>query len=102
MKTIKKVEIIPVFLADEEFMPDDDEFEERTVYISKKYSCVIHRCLCGCGEKTVMPLNNEVHPTHGWDLIENGDKVTFKPSIANNSYPCKSHYIITNNVANFV
>jgi len=92
MKTIRKVEIIPVFV---DTIPM--EMEDQKVYISKKYGCSVHRCLCGCGEKTVLPLGVDQ-----WTLIENGNKVSFTPSVGNFQFDCKSHYIITNNVANFV
>jgi hypothetical protein len=94
MKTIKQVEIIPVYVG---FMPQT--MEERHVYISKEYEVSIHRCLCGCGEKTVLPLD----AVHGWVLIEHTNgKISFTPSIGNFQLPCKSHYIITKNKANFV
>jgi hypothetical protein len=93
MKTIKKVEITPVFV---EFIPK--ELEQAKVYISEKYEVSVHLCLCRCGEKTVMPLGK-----NGWRLIkeENGT-VSFTPSVGNFQSACKSHYIITKNIANFV
>ena len=95
MRTIKKIEVIPVFV---EFIPD--ELIQNEIYISKKYGVSIHLCLCGCGEKAVMPLN----PTFNlnWNLIENNNKVSFTPSILNTNCPNKYHYVITNNVANIL
>jgi hypothetical protein len=97
MKTIKQVEIEPFFI--DGYMPVFETMEENKIYISEQFSTSIHKCLCGCGEKTVLPLD----PVHGWNLIkhENG-KVSFTPSVGNFHIPCKSHYIITNNKANFV
>jgi len=92
LKTLKKVTITPVFV---EFIPD--ELEDNKIYISRKYGTSSHNCLCGCGLLTVLPFDKE----HGWQLIENGDKISLTPSIGNFQYPCKSHYVITNNVANF-
>lgn len=92
MKTIRKVEIIPIFV---EFIPF--ELEDGKLYISEEYGVAIHLCLCGCQEKTVTPLQ------HGeWTLIKDGEKISLTPSIANYQMPCKSHYVITKNVANFV
>tara|TARA_R110002126_G_scaffold144499_1_gene290609 strand:- start:219 stop:500 length:282 start_codon:yes stop_codon:yes gene_type:complete len=92
MKTIKKVEIEPVFV---EFIPDT--LEENKIYISEEYGSAIHNCLCGCGEQTVMPLYG-----NGWQLIkQNNGKISFTPSVGNYQLPCKLHYIITNNIANF-
>jgi len=98
MKTLLMVEITPIFLEGEDFIPSYKEIKEREVWISEYWGCAVHRCLCGCGEKTVLPLNNT-----GWQLIkESGNRVSFTPSIGNYQIPCKSHYIITNNIANFV
>ncbi len=102
MKTIKKVTIEPVFV--DEFIPPDSELEENKIYISKKYGTAIHWCLCGCKLKVVMPIDAIIEgKDHGWQLIEEkDDKVSFTPSVGNFQYPCKSHYIITKNIANFV
>lgn len=95
MKTIKKVEIVPVFI---EQMPS--EFEENKLYISETYGkLAIHLCLCGCKNKTVTPLGGGKN----WDLVkEKNGTVSLIGSIGNFRFPCKSHYIITNNIANFV
>lgn len=99
MKTIRKVTVEPVFLEGESFMPPFEQMEENKIYISETYKVSIHKCLCGCGSKTVLPI----HPVHGWSLFkEQNNKISFTPSIGNYQLPCKSHYIITNNVANFV
>lgn len=93
MKTIRKVEIEPVFI---EFIPEI--LEENKLYISEEYKCAIHLCLCGCGEKTITPLGGGKN----WDLIkENNGTVSLIGSVGNYSFPCKSHYIITKNIANF-
>jgi len=106
MKTIKKVPIEPVYV---DWMPD--VLEQGKLYISKKGCLAIHLCLCGCGEQTVTPLDEIVTetdktvtemPKGGWILTEKRNKISMTPSIGNYSVPCKSHYIITNNVANFV
>jgi hypothetical protein len=93
MKTIKQVDVEPVFV---EFIPR--ELEEGKLYISKEYGTAVHNCLCGCGSKTITPLSGE----YKWVLTEKGDKVSLSPSVGNFNFPCKSHYIITNNKANFV
>ncbi|WP_114937554.1 DUF6527 family protein [Mucilaginibacter endophyticus] len=94
MKTLRKVTIKPVFV---EWMPDF--YEQGTVYISREHNCSKHLCLCGCGQMTIMPLDDG---TNWWRLVENGDKVSFIGSVGNFSFECKSHYIITDNIANFV
>lgn len=93
MKTLKKVEIIPVYC---EYIPE--KLEQNTIYISESHKCAIHLCLCGCGGRTVTPLY-----LNQWTLIkESNGKVSLTPSIANSCFDCKSHYIITKNIANFV
>lgn len=96
MKTIKKVTIEPVYV---DTIPDFNLLEEGKVYISEKYKSSTHKCLCGCGQPTILPLN----PTYGWNLTkESNGTISFTPSIGNYQFDCKSHYIITKNVANFV
>lgn len=94
MKTLKKVEIKPVYV---DYIPALEDMEEAALYISKKYTTSSHRCLCGCGQLTVTPLTE-----HGWTLTERDGKVSLQPSISNYQIDCRSHYILTNNVANFV
>lgn len=93
MKTLKRVEVTPVYV---ETMPE--VMEQGKVYISLKYKVAIHICLCGtCGSKTVTPLGEKE-----WTLTDKEGKITLSPSIGNYQMPCKSHYIITNGKANFV
>jgi hypothetical protein len=108
MKTIKKV---PVTFECVEYMPDVKEMEQGVLYISKKFCLAIHLCLCGCGEQVVTPLDKVITETEefvtkmppgDWILTEKRNKISLTPSIGNFEFPCKSHYIITNSVANFV
>jgi hypothetical protein len=92
MRTIKKVEVTPVYVN---HIPDNMEFGK--IYISNEYHTANHLCLCGCGGETVTPLIGS-----GWKLTEKDGKISLTPSILNGNYECKSHYIITNNIANFV
>ena len=108
MKTIKKALINHMFV---EHMPEPENMQQGMLYISKKHNTAIHLCLCGCGEQTVTPLDQivtenekivaEAHKS-GWILTEKGGRISLTPSIGNYSFPCKSHYIITNDTANFV
>jgi len=74
-----------------EFIPK--ELEDNVLYISIRFRTAIHKCACGCGIKTVTPLS----PTD-WKLTFNGRSVSLSPSIGNGSFPCQSHYWITENV----
>lgn len=96
MKTIKQVTATPEFV---EFIPE--KLEEKIFYISKEYGVMCHLCLCGCGNKTCIPVG-DIQTERDWQMIENNGMVTFKPSLLHSQLDCKSHYIITNNVANFV
>jgi|SRR5579863_6860714 len=72
-----------------EFIPEDDELEERTLYISLRFGTATHKCCCGCGLPVVTPLR----PTD-WRLDFDGKTVSLYPSIGNWSFPCRSHYWI--------
>lgn len=105
MKLHDPVEITPVFLEGESYLAQDN-LEQGKVYISEHWETVIHLCLCGCGQKCVIHLNKPGTPENkktGWDLIKNGDKVSFHPSFGNWSHqsPYHAHYVITNNIAVF-
>ena len=93
MRTIKKVEVKPKFCS---YIPH--EMEQGIIYISEEFEVANHICLCGCGVQCPTPMDEET----GWSIIRNGDKITITPSILNPICPNKSHYIITNNIANFV
>jgi Family of unknown function (DUF6527) len=119
MKTLFKVEITPVFL--DGYMIPFEEMKDNHIYISEKYQTSTHRCLCGCGTKTVLPLNHD-GKHFGWDLIKEANgTISFTPSISNpnpigiewqeidefvplqkREIYASHHYIITKNVANFV
>ena len=93
MKTLKRVTIEPVYITT---IPD--VFEENKFYISEEYFCCAHLCLCGCGSKTYTPIDYK-----GWKLTKHDNgKISLSPSISNIQFKCKSHYILNNNVANFV
>jgi hypothetical protein len=70
-----------------ELMPA--EIRDGVVYVSIPYATVIHRCLCGCGEKVVTPLAPDE-----WSLTFDGETVSLWPSIGNWSFDCQSHYWI--------
>ncbi len=94
MKTIKQVDITPVFVP--EYIPET--LEPNHIYISQQFKSVIHLCLCGCGEKVSTPICEGM-----WSLTtDDKGRITLSPSVGNFSLPCRSHYIITKNRANFV
>jgi len=92
MKTIKKVEIQPVFV---EFIPETLELEFGKVYVSEEYEVAVHLCLCGCGNQSVTSLKKGE-----WTLTGDKSVISLQPSILNRF--CQAHYILTKNIANFV
>lgn len=95
MKTLKKVNVA---YEKYHFLPPTEELEPGIIYISDEFNISKHLCLCGCGELTVMPLGDDE-----WNYsIDEKDRISFWPSVGNYQLPCKSHYIITKGVANFV
>lgn len=68
-----------------------DVIDEGVIYISIEYATAIHKCCCGCGNKVVTPFSS-----YDWKLTFDGVSVSLNPSIGNWSFPCQSHYWITN------
>ena len=93
MKTLQKV---PLELVEVEFIPPQNEMEFGKLYYSKEYKTTSHLCPCGCGMQTPIPVKEGE-----WNLTINNGKVTISPSILHR-LGCKTHYIITNGVANVV
>ena len=60
-------------------------------YFSERYRSAGHLCCCGCGLEVITPLN----PAK-WRLTEHGKSFSLFPSIGNWSFPCRSHYVISN------
>jgi hypothetical protein len=106
MKTLKQVEVEPVFF--DEALPSNTDIEFGKLYISRRFMCLNHKCLCGCGQDTSIPLKSINGDTtngwklHGWDLTTDASgRVSLSPSLLHR-FECQSHYIITKNKANFV
>lgn len=72
-----------------------DHFPERLkageLYLAMEFSTAVHLCACGCGQKVFTPFS----PTD-WQMIFDGETISFKPSIGNWTFPCRSHYWIRN------
>lgn len=69
------------------------ELKDGILYVCIECKVIIHKCACGCGEKTVTPIDKE----NGWTMKYDGQTITLRPSIGNFSMNCKSHYYITDN-----
>lgn len=66
-----------------------DVLQEKTLYVCMEFATAAHKCVCGCGREVVTPLS----PTD-WKLLYDGRTVTLHPSIGNWNFPCRSHYWI--------
>jgi len=73
-----------------EYMPST--LDEGILYISLEFCTASHKCPCGCGNRIVTPLT----PVN-WRMIFDGETISLEPSVGNWSYPCQSHYWITDN-----
>jgi len=92
--TTKRRHSVPLRHEFVDLIPEGDDLKEGILYVSMPYATTIHRCCCGCGREVVAPLT----PTD-WQLIFDGESVTLDPSIGNWSFPCRSHYWIRNDRA---
>jgi len=79
--------ITPEFV---DFVPED--LDPGVLYVSMRFSTVVHLCPCGCGNKVVTPLS----PPE-WHLLYDGETVSLMPSVGNWQFPCRSHYWIRQN-----
>jgi len=69
-----------------------EALQDGVLYVSVEYATAIHKCCCGCGKEVVTPLS-----PRDWKLTFDGETISLYPSIGNWSFPCQSHYWITNN-----
>ena len=100
MKTLRK-EIIEV--KNVEYIPLAIDMKQGVLYYSEKFKTAGHLCLCGCNMPVFTPVNKNpnTYKSDFWNLSVNNKGVTMTPSLFHR-IGCKSHYIITNGVANFV
>ena len=60
------------------------------LYFSKRFSAAAHACACCCGREVITPIS----PVQ-WRLTQGAKGASLRPSIGNWSFPCRSHYWIT-------
>lgn len=81
----RQTQLRPEFV---QYIPET--LEPGVLYVSRRYNTASHLCCCGCGLEVVTPLN----PAK-WQLKESNGAVSLTPSIGNWSFPCRSHYWVT-------
>lgn len=69
-----------------------DNLQDRKLYVSIRFSTVVHKCACGCQSEVVTPI----HPTK-WQLTFDGKSISLYPSVGSWNLPCRSHYWIKRN-----
>jgi hypothetical protein len=67
-----------------------DHLVQGVLYISLEYRTAIHLCACGCESEIVTPLRPDK-----WSMTFDGASVSLQDSIGNWSFPCRSHYWIS-------
>jgi hypothetical protein len=50
--------------------------EEGVLYVSMEHCVAIHKCICGCGNDVVTPIDPSA-----WKLTFNGEAISLHPSI---------------------
>jgi len=64
--------------------------EPGVLYISERFGTAVHLCACGCGMEVVTPIK-----PGRWKITITAKGASLYPSIGNWSFPCRSHYWIT-------
>lgn len=80
-------------------MPPEGEMEDGVLYVAPHFQVAVHKCMCGCGEKVVIPLGDG---NWMWSYDALIQSVSLIPSIGNFQYDCKSHYFLTRGKVNWV
>jgi hypothetical protein len=103
MKTIAKIPYELIILSEGEYIPN--EIEPNKFYYSKELGASSHLCPCGCNTERFIPIKAEGNSItmnlESWNIEIKDNKFSITPSILHRQ-GCKSHYIITNNIANIV
>lgn len=76
---------------------DITKIEEGVLYLIPHYNCAMHKCMCGCGEVVITPIDDNSGKTLGyWGWTYDGSNASLIPSVGNFQQPCKSHYFLKN------
>ena len=70
--------------------------EEGKLYMIPHYNCSVHKCMCGCGEVVVLPIDDGCGYNNGfWGWIYDGTNASIVPSVSNIHFECNSHYTLS-------
>ncbi len=72
--------------------------KEGVLYFMPHYNLAVHRCMCGCGEEVITPIDENGGKTPGyWGYTEQTPgTVSLLPSVGNFQFKCRSHYFLKN------
>ena len=62
--------------------------------MSIAYLTTVHKCPCVCSKEVVTAQSRTY-----WKLVFDGETVSLDPSVGNWSFPCRSHYWVSNDRA---
>lgn len=80
-------------------IPKYEDLKDGILYVAPHFVVAVHKCMCGCGEKVVTPLNIGKNKFgNAWDWNYDGKTVSLSPSVGNFQQPCKSHYFLKNGI----
>lgn len=75
-------------------LPQKKDQKYGIIYITVDHENTVHQCPCGCGYEVY--LNHDLDRKRGWVISVINDKISIDPSIGN-TFPCRTHYYITEN-----
>ena len=71
--------------------------ENGVLYIVPHANLSMHKCMCGCGETVIAPIDENGGRERGfWGWTYDGKNASLHPSVGNYKQACKSHYFLTN------
>ena len=73
------------------------EMQNGVLYVMEHYNLAVHRCMCGCGEEVITPIDENGGKTPGyWGWTECSGMASLHPSVGNFQFKCRSHYFLKN------
>ena len=77
--------------------------KDGVLYVMPHYNLAVHRCMCGCGEEVITPIDENDGKTPGfWGWSQNGANISLHPSVGNFQFKCRSHYFLKNGTVQWV